>query len=69
MAKQVINVGRSENDILIVQHISGGTLGLYNITATCSNGSASIHVRNNTSNPSPAKTPVLKFILFRAAIL
>lgn len=53
-------------DFVLVDHISGGTLGKYNITATPASGNATITLRNNSSSASPTEQPVLKFMVFRA---
>jgi hypothetical protein len=37
------------NDLLLLQHQSGGTLGSYTLNAACAAGSATIYVRNNTA--------------------
>jgi hypothetical protein len=55
-----------DTDLVIVQHISGGTLGKYNITATPAIGSVTITLRNNSSSASGTEQPVLKFMIFRA---
>jgi hypothetical protein len=36
-------------DVLIINHISGGTPGSYSVNARCAAGSATIDVRNNTA--------------------
>lgn len=56
----------TDTDLVLVQHISGGTLGKYNITATPATGNATITLRNNSSSASPTEQPVLKFMIFRA---
>lgn len=53
-------------DMVVVQHISGGTMGLYSITATAGTGNATIVIRNNSSLTSGSQTPVLKFMILRA---
>jgi hypothetical protein len=55
-----------DTDLVIVEHVSGGTLGKYNITATPANGSAVITMRNNSTTASANEQPVLKFMIFRA---
>jgi hypothetical protein len=56
----------ASTDLVVVQHISGGTLGKYNITATPATGNATITLRNNSSSASPVEQPVLKFMIFKA---
>jgi hypothetical protein len=36
-------------DVLVLNHISGGTVGSYALNAQCAAGSATINVRNNTA--------------------
>lgn len=36
-------------DLLVLNHVSGGTIGSYGLTASCASGSATIYVRNNTA--------------------
>lgn len=36
-------------DVLILNHVSGGTIGSYTLNAQCAAGSATINVRNNTA--------------------
>src|SRR6185295_11733651 len=36
-------------DVLVLNHISGGTVGSYGLNAQCGAGSATINVRNNTA--------------------
>lgn len=45
------NTAIQTGDVLILNHVSGGTLGAYTLNASCSNGSAQINVRNNTAGP------------------
>lgn len=58
-----------DTDMLFVQHVSGGTLGLYSLTATTANGSAVISMRNNSAAASGTQTPVLRFMILRSAIV
>lgn len=36
-------------DVLVLNHVSGGTIGSYGLNAQCGAGSATINVRNNTA--------------------
>jgi hypothetical protein len=56
------------NDLVYVAHISSGTMALYDVTATPQNGSAVITFRNNSNDPSPPESPILGFMVFKAAI-
>lgn len=43
------NTGIAATDVLVLNHISGGTVGSYTLNAQCAAGSATINVRNNTA--------------------
>lgn len=43
------NTTLAAGDVLVLNHISGGTAGAYTLNAQCANGSASINVRNVTA--------------------
>ena len=53
-------------DLVLVEHISGGGLGKYNVTATPAAGNATITLRNNSTTTTPSEQPVLKFMVFKA---
>ena len=55
----------ASTDHIIVTHISGGTLGAYNITAIASTGSATITIRNMTSGPL-SEALVLKYTVIKS---
>jgi hypothetical protein len=52
-------------DVLILNHISGGTPGSYSLNARCAAGSATIDVRNNTSG-SLSEAIVIQFAVIKA---
>jgi hypothetical protein len=52
-------------DHVIVSHVSGGTLGAYNICAIAAANSATITIRNITSG-SLTEAPVIKFTLIKS---
>jgi hypothetical protein len=52
-------------DLLMVTHVSGGTLASYNITATPAAGSATIFVRNVTAG-NLSEAIVLRFALIKS---
>lgn len=52
-------------DLLVINHISGGTLGGYTFNASCGAGSATIYVRNVT-NGALAEALVLGFAVIKA---
>lgn len=56
------------NDMLIVNHATGGTLGLYNIAVSSAAGSAVITIRNVSESASASETPVLQFLVLKAAV-
>lgn len=53
-------------DIMILNHVSGGTLGSYGLNAACAAGSATIYVRNNSA-ASLSEALVLGFALVKGA--
>jgi hypothetical protein len=53
-------------DVLVLNHISGGTIGAYTINAQCGAGSATINIRNNTGG-SLSEALVLQFALIKGA--
>jgi len=55
------------NDLLLLQHQSGGTLGSYTLNAACAGGSATIYVRNNTSG-GLAEALVLRYAVIKGAV-
>lgn len=56
------------NDLVYIAHISGGTMALYDVTATPHDGYAIVTFRNNSNDPSPPEQPVLGFMVFKSAI-
>lgn len=52
-------------DILVMNHLSGGTAGAYTLNAQCAAGSASINVRNVTAG-NLAEAIVLRFAVIKA---
>lgn len=53
------------NDVLILNHISGGTPGSYTLNARCAAGSATIDVRNNTAG-ALGEAIVIQFALIKS---
>lgn len=51
-------------DVLVLNHISGGTVGSYTLNAQCAAGSATINVRNNTAG-SLGEAVVIQFALVK----
>jgi hypothetical protein len=54
------------NDLLVLQHQSGGTLGAYTLNAACAPGSATIYVRNNTAG-GLAEALVIRYAVIKGA--
>ena len=57
----------SANDLLLLQHQSGGTLGAYTLNAACAAGSATIYVRNETAG-SLSEAVVLRYAVVKGAV-
>ena len=57
----------SSTDVLVINHVSGGTVGAYTFTAACGSGSATIYVRNATSG-SLGEAIVLRYAVIKGAI-
>jgi len=57
----------SSTDVLVINHVSGGTVGSYTFTAACGAGSATVYVRNATSG-SLGEAIVLRYALIKGAI-
>jgi hypothetical protein len=53
-------------DVLILNHVSGGTPGSYTLNAQCGSGAATINVRNNTGG-SLSEAIVISFVLIKAS--
>lgn len=51
-------------DVLVMNHISGGTAGAYTLNAQCAAGSASINVRNVTAG-SLSEAIVIQFVVIK----
>jgi hypothetical protein len=54
------------DDVLVLNHVAGGTPGNYVFNARAASGSATIDVRNNTAG-SLSDAIVLRYVLIRAA--
>jgi len=55
------------NDLLLLQHQSGGTLGSYTLNAACAAGSATIYVRNNTAG-TLGEALVIRYAVIKGAV-
>lgn len=58
------NTAIAATDVLVLNHISGGTVGSYTLNAQCAAGSATINVRNNTAG-ALAEAIVLQFAVIK----
>jgi len=56
----------SSTDVLVINHVSGGTIGSYTFTAACGSGSATVYVRNATSG-SLGEAIVLRYAVIKGA--
>ena len=59
------NTTIAATDLLVLNHVSGGTAGAYLLNAQCAAGSASINVRNVTSG-SLSEAIIIGFALVKA---
>ena len=58
------NSAIAATDVLVLNHISGGTVGSYSLNAQCAAGSATINVRNNTAG-GLSEAIVIQFALIK----
>lgn len=58
------NANISGSDVVVLNHIFGGTIGAYTINAQCGAGSAQINVRNNTAG-SLSDAIVIQFTVIK----
>lgn len=58
------NAGIAATDVLVLNHISGGTVGSYGLNAQCAAGSATINVRNNTAG-NLSEAVVIQFAVIK----
>ena len=59
------NTAIAATDVLVLNHISGGTIGAYTLNAQAAAGSATINVRNNTAG-ALAEAIVIQFVVIKA---
>lgn len=52
-------------DVLVLNHLSGGTPGSLHLNAQCGAGSATINVRNVTPSNMVTPAPVISFVLIK----
>lgn len=58
------NSGIAATDVLVLNHISGGTVGSYGLNAQCGAGSAVINVRNNTAG-NLSEALVIQYVVIK----
>jgi hypothetical protein len=58
------NTAIAAGDVLVLNHVSGGTMGSYTLNARCAAGSATIDIRNNTAG-SLGEALVIGFALIK----
>jgi len=58
----------SSTDIVVFQHIAGGTIGSYQINASCTSSSSAVVFLTNTSSQSLTETPTFNFAILRGAV-
>jgi hypothetical protein len=56
----------TDNDVMVINHVSGGTLGKYTFTPSCGAGEATISIHNVT-NDSEAAALVLRYVVIKGA--
>jgi hypothetical protein len=54
-------------DMLVINHVSGGTMGSYTFNARCAAGSATIDIRNNTAG-NLSEAIVITFALIKGVV-
>jgi hypothetical protein len=62
------NTQIAATDVLVLNHLSGGTPGSVHLNAQCAAGSATINVRNVTPANMVTPAPVISFALIKAVI-
>lgn len=61
------NTTIAATDVLVLNHVSGGTLGAYALNASCNNGTATIYVRNATAG-SLSEALVLRYVVIKGSV-
>jgi len=61
------NTSIAGSDIMVLNHVSGGTPGSYTLNAQCASGGATINVRNNTAG-TLSEAIVLGYVIIKGAI-
>jgi len=61
------NTGIAANDLVVMTHSSGGTLGAYTVAVTPAAGSATVTLRNTTGG-SLSEAPVFRFAVIKSVV-
>lgn len=61
------NTTIAATDVVVVNHVSGGTVGSYTFNVQCAAGSATLNIRNNTAG-ALAEALVLSFVVLKGVI-
>lgn len=56
----------SSTDLMVINHVSGGTIGAYTFNAVCGSGSATVYVRNATGG-SLSEAVVLRYAVIKGS--
>jgi hypothetical protein len=64
------NSAIADTDVMIINHVSGGTVGRYVFNAACANGSAAITIRNVTAGAGGNQSAalVLRYVVIKGAV-
>jgi hypothetical protein len=64
------NSAIANTDVMIINHVSGGTVGRYVFNAACANGSAAITIRNVTAGAGGNESAalVLRYVVIKGAV-
>jgi hypothetical protein len=61
------NTAIANTDVMIINHVSGGTIGAYTFDVVCNTANASITITNQTAG-ALAEAPVIRFAVIKSAI-
>lgn len=61
------NTAIANTDVMIINHVSGGTIGAYTFDVSCNSANANITITNRTSG-ALAEAPVIRFAVIKSAI-
>jgi hypothetical protein len=61
------NTAIANTDVMIINHVSGGTIGAYAFNAACAAGNATISITNRSAG-ALAEAPVIRFAVIKGSI-